>query len=90
VYHYWSARVWRDDGLRIVPTVDVPIVDVLGEVPHVMHPADNVTHPAVHVVYVLVGLSCEGDEVGVHLNHLLIKYLDCDLALSGYLWGLPG
>jgi hypothetical protein len=82
--------VWKDGGLRVVSTVDMLIIDMLVEMPYVMHPAVNVTHPTVHVVNVLVGLSGEGGEVGVHLNHLLIEHLVCDLVLSSGLWGLLG
>jgi hypothetical protein len=46
--------VWREGRLLVVSTVDVPIVDMLGEVPHVVHPAVNVTHPFVHVMHVWV------------------------------------
>jgi hypothetical protein len=67
--------VWREGGLLVVSTVDVPIVDMLGEVPHVMHPAINVTHPTVHVVHVLGDLSGKDGKAGIHLNHFLIEHL---------------
>jgi hypothetical protein len=77
-------------GLLVVSTVDMLIVEVLGEVPHVVHPTIHVTHPTVHVVHVLGGLSCKGGEIRVHLNHLLIEHLVCDLALMGSLRCLSG
>jgi hypothetical protein len=80
--------VWRREGvLMVVSTVDVPIVDMLGEVPHVMHPTVNVTHPSVHIMHVLGVLSGKGGEIGVHL---LIKHLVCDLALLGSLRCVSG
>jgi hypothetical protein len=79
----------------VVSTVDMPIVDMLGEVPHVLHPVVYVTHPSVHVMHVLGGLSGKGSKIGVHLNHLLVEHLVCDVALlenlrwlSGGLWCL--
>jgi hypothetical protein len=81
---YW---VWREGGLMVVFTVDVPIIDMFGEVPHVMHPTVNVTHPSVHV---LGDLRDKGGEIRVHFNHLLIEHLVCDLALSGSLRCVPG
>jgi hypothetical protein len=63
---------------------------MLGEVPHVVHSTVNVTHPSVHVMYVLGGLSGKGGEIGVHLNHVLMEHLVCDLALLESLRCLPG
>jgi hypothetical protein len=82
--------VWREGRLLVVSTVDVPIVDILGEVPHIVHPTVNVTHPSVHVMHVLGDLSSKDGEIGVHLNHLLIEHLVCDLALLESLRCLPG
>jgi hypothetical protein len=81
--------VWREGGLPVVSPVDVPIVDMLGEVPHVVHPAVYVTHPSVHVMHVLGGLSGKGGEIRVYLNHLLVEHLVCDLALLGSWRCLP-
>jgi hypothetical protein len=64
--------VWREVGLLVVFTVDVSIIDMLGEVSHVVHPTVYVTHPFVHVMHVLGGLSRKGGKNGIHLNHLLI------------------
>jgi hypothetical protein len=82
--------VWWELGMLVVPTVDVSIIDVLGEVPHVVHPTVHVAHPTIHVVHVLGGLSCEGGEIEIHLNHLLIEHLVCDFALTGRLRCLSG
>jgi hypothetical protein len=75
--------------MLVVSTVDVSIVDMLGEVPHVLHPTVYVTHPSVHVMHVLGGLSGKDDKIGVHLKQLLVEHLVCDLALLG-LRCLPG
>jgi hypothetical protein len=79
----WIRLVSKKLGLWVIATVDVPIVEVLGEVPHVLHPSVHVTHPTIHMMHVLGGLSCEGREIGVHLNHLLVEHLVCDVTLVG-------
>jgi hypothetical protein len=86
----WIRLVCKKLGLLVIATVDVPIVDVLGEVLHVLHPSVHVTHPTIHMVHVLGGLSCEGGEIGVHLNYLLIEHLVCDFTLVGRLRCLMG
>jgi hypothetical protein len=76
--HLWEPPlirlVWRKLGLLVVPTVDVPIIDVLCEMPHVVYSTVHVAHPTIYVVHVLGGLSCKGGEIGIHLNHLLYAF----------------
>jgi hypothetical protein len=69
----WNVR------LRIVPMADMSVIDVLSEVPRVVQPTVHVIHSTIHIANVLVGLSDEGVEVAIQLNHLLIEYLVHDI-----------
>jgi hypothetical protein len=86
----WIRLVGRELGLLVISTVDVPIVNVLGEVPHVLHPTVHVSHPTIHVVHVLGGLGGEGGEIRIHLNHLLVEHLVRGFTLVGRLRCLTG